>query len=231
MSPIPDLFVVGTDTGVGKSMVSLLLMRMIFAMGLSPFYLKPFQTGCIDASDPHSDARFVYDHTPALKGKDPGESVIYCHRNPKAPYFAALDANAELDPGYVRRAIEEKRMQYSPLVVEAAGGLMVPVTRDLLVIDIVQASGCRPLLVAKDGLGTINHTLLSIAALRDKGMEPLGVVFVKSTPSISGTDLVEENIEAVRHFGRVKTSGVIGYINDCYRPPASAFTALKNILP
>ena len=85
MKPIPDICVVGTDTGVGKTVVSLLLMQWLYAEGYSPFYLKPFQTGCADPSDGRSDAAFVYRHTAALESKDPAPSVIYCRPTPTAP--------------------------------------------------------------------------------------------------------------------------------------------------
>ena len=88
-------FVLGTDTGVGKTVLSLLLMRFCYQRGDRPFYIKPLQTGCRSPYDTDSDARFVYEHVEALKGKDPAESVIYCFKNPKAPYFAARDEGKE----------------------------------------------------------------------------------------------------------------------------------------
>ena len=83
MQPVDDILVAGTDTHVGKSVVSLLLMQLLFARGYWPFYFKPFQTGCRAPDAQDSDARFVYGHTPALKGKNPAPSVFYCHSNPK----------------------------------------------------------------------------------------------------------------------------------------------------
>jgi dethiobiotin synthetase len=84
MKPIADIIVVGTDTGLGKSVVSLLLMQLLFAQGYSPFYLKPFQTGCQDPMAVDSDARYIDAHTQALQQADPAQSVVYCHQNPKA---------------------------------------------------------------------------------------------------------------------------------------------------
>jgi dethiobiotin synthetase len=230
MHPVSDLFIVGTDTGVGKSMVSLLLMQMLFAKGYTPFYLKPFQTGCADPEDAQSDAKFIYDHTPALKGQDPSQSVIYCYPAPRAPYFAAMKIGDQIAPDAVRKVVEEKRKKYSPLVIEGAGGLLVPVTGKATVADMIKALGCRPLLVARAGLGTINHTLLSIEALRRRQMEPLGVVFVDAATPPADQDFVAENIDAVEVFGRVKTAGVIGFLSDFHRPPASVYAALEKVL-
>ena len=162
MKHFPDLFVVGTDTGVGKTMIALLLMQLAFKQGRKPFYLKPFQTGCISVDDRDSDAKFIYAHTTQLAKKDPAQSVIYCHANSKAPYFAAQDKGQIIDLKYVQHVITQKRQCFSPLIIEAAGGLLVPVTDNAMMIDVVGISECRPLLVARAGLGTINHTLLAI---------------------------------------------------------------------
>ncbi len=230
MHPIPDLFIVGTDTGVGKSMVSLLLMQLFFAKGYAPFYIKPFQTGCADAYAADSDARFIYDHTPALKGLDPAQSVIYCYQEAKAPYFAAKNAGDEIDLATVQRNVETKRETHSPLVIEGAGGLMVPVSGKIMVVDMIKALGCRPILVARAGLGTINHCLLSIEAMRRRQIEPLGVVFVDADAIPVNNDLVAENISAVETFGGVTVGGVIGHLSDYSRMPISIYGAFEKIL-
>lgn len=230
MSAIPDLFIVGTDTGVGKSVVSLMLMQLLFAKGYTPFYLKPFQTGCQDAHAAGSDAKFIYAHTRALKGLDPAQSVIYCFAEPRAPYYAARGAGGSIDPDIVRNIVKLQSAKYSPLVIEGAGGLLVPVTGNLLVVDIIKEIDCRPLLVARAGLGTINHTLLCIEALRRRRIEPLAVVFVDAGIEPTDSDLAAENIEAVENFGGVKVTGIIGHIFDCSSPPGSVFEILEKIL-
>ena len=230
MHSIPDLFIVGTDTGVGKSVVSLLLMQLFFAKGYHPFYLKPFQTGCTDPHDEDSDARFIYAHTNALKGRNPSESVIYCYPEAKAPFIAAMKSGARIDLGVVRDAVKAKRERHSPLVVEGAGGLLVPVTREALMVDVVKELACRPLLVARAGLGTINHTLLSIEALRHRKLEPLGVIFVEPAPEPEDWDLVKENIEAIRIHGDIQVGGLICGLSDFDKPPPPAYTAFENLL-
>jgi len=230
MHPIADLFIAGTDTGVGKSMVSLLLMQLLFAKGYSPFYLKPFQTGCADPYTADSDAKFVYAHTPALKGQDPAQSVVYCHPEPRAPYFAALKVGAQIDLAAIRRIVADKKKEHSPLVIEGAGGLLVPVTGKIMVVDMIKELGCRPLLVARAGLGTINHTLLSIEALRRRRIEPLAVVFMDSGAIAANNGLVSENISAVEMIGGVKVAGVIGHVSDYRKPPASIYGVFEKAL-
>lgn len=230
MKPVPDMIVVGTDTGVGKSVVSLMLMQLLHEKGYAPFYLKPFQTGCVDPYDTDSDAAFVYQHTPALNEKDSAQSVIHCYPSPKAPYFAARDAGESIDPDKVRRVIDQIRTAHNPLIVEAAGGLLVPVSDDLRIVDMIPMINCRPLLVARAGLGTINHTLLSIEALRRRKTDPLGVVFVESGSALTDPDMVSEHMEAVEKFGGIEVGGVIPVLSNFSAPPERAYQALVKIL-
>ncbi len=230
MTPIPDLFVVGTDTGVGKSVVSLLLMRLLFRLGYDPFYLKPFQTGCASPAADGSDAAFVYRHTPALRGSDPAPSVLSCLSNPKAPFFAARDEGRTPDWEAITETIARHRRKRGPLVVEGAGGLMVPVTEHHMVLDLIESTGCRPLLVARTGLGTINHTLLSIEALRHRQVPPMGVVLVAAGRTPVDPELVAENMTAVADYGKIPVAGVVPFIEDFGAPPGDADLALRRLL-
>jgi dethiobiotin synthetase len=230
MKPIDDIMIVGTDTGVGKSVVSLLIVQFLFAKGYAPFYLKPFQTGCIDPYDKESDAAFVYQHTQALEGKDPAQSVVYCYPDPKAPYFAARDVGESIDIGHVTREIKKKRGIFSPLIVEAAGGLHVPVNENVMVIDLISTFSCHPILVARAGLGTINHTLLSIEALQQREIDPLGVLFVESGHDPAKPKMIAENMEAIERFGGVVVGGVIPLLSDFSAPPVQTYLPLAKLL-
>ncbi len=226
-----DIFVVGTDTGVGKTVASLLLMQFFYAKGLDPFYLKPFQTGCRDAYDADSDAAFVYQNVKPLKGRDPAGSVVYCFSSPKAPHFASIDDETAIDLQVVQEAYKRKCNDYHPIVLEAAGGLLVPVNENKLIIDVVEMIGASPLLVARAGLGTINHTLLSLETLYRRGLRATGIVLMDTEEEETATEMIRENVEAIEKFSDVMVSGVIGRINDfsnpgdtCYRPFERMFT-------
>src|SRR3990172_8706682 len=130
-----SIYVAGTDTGVGKTILSLLLMQFFLKGGQEPFYLKPMQTGCENPRDRNSDAAFIYGHVESLRDKDPAESVIYCFRNPKAPYFAARDEGRVIYLKLLKKVVQEKSRLWSPLIVEAAGGLFVPGTGEAPVAD------------------------------------------------------------------------------------------------
>jgi len=226
---IADIYVVGTDTGVGKTVLSLLLMQFFQARGYRPFYLKPLQTGCRDASDRDSDAAFVYGHVASLQDQDPADSVIYCFRNPKAPFFAARDEGREIDLRRIDEIIAEKRLRHNPLILEAAGGLLVPVREQTLMVDAIMTTNARVLLAARAGLGTINHTLLSIAALRSRNLEPVGIVFLDAGET--SPEMIAENREAVQKYSGIAVAGVMGRVHDFNHPPEEYFSALEFLLP
>ena len=223
-----DLYVAGTDTGVGKTVLSLLLMQFFLKQGREPFYLKPLQTGCKTPRDEDSDAAFIYRHTASLRDRDPAESVIYCLRNPKAPYFAARDEGRTIDLKHVERVIEEKRRRYDPLIIEAAGGVLVPVAERTLIVDTIKTTGAKVLIAARAGLGTINHTLLSLEALQTRGISPLAVIFIDAAGT--SLEMIAENKEAVEAYSGVKVAGVISRIADFSHPPEDSYLPLASLL-
>jgi dethiobiotin synthetase len=227
--PLSPIFVLGTDTGVGKTVLSLLLMRFFYAEGCTPFYLKPLQTGCRDPYDTDSDAQFIYRHVEPLQEKDPADSVIFCYNHPKAPWFAARDEGKVVEPDRIERIVRDKQSRYTPLIIEGAGGLFVPMTKRFMTPDLMQLSGARPLVAARAGLGTINHTLLTLEVLEHRGLVPLGVVFLDAGKIPTPTEMIDENIEAVEHFSGINVAGVIPRINDFSRPPEAVHRIFRNL--
>ena len=159
-----QLVIAGTDTDVGKTIVSALVVQ-----GLAARYWKPVQSGLAAGSDSARVRELL-----AL----PAERLLpeaYRFQAPVSPHWAAELEGARIDPG--RLALPEVE---EPLVVECAGGLMVPLRLDadvsLLQIDQLGVWGLPVLLVARSGLGTLNHTLLSLEALRQRAIPVLGLV-------------------------------------------------------
>ena len=153
--------VTGTDTGIGKTVFSAAL-----SAALGAYYWKPVQTGLEDGSDAGTVAR--------LSGLDRGRILpeAYRLRTPCSPHRAAELDGVEIDPA--RLVLPDVR----PLVVEGAGGALVPLTRRLLFADQFATWGAPVIVVARTALGTINHSLLSIEALRARGVRVAGVAFV-----------------------------------------------------
>lgn len=224
------LMVVGTDTDVGKTVFSLLLMQYFYLKGETPFYLKLVQTGCRDARDRDSDARFIYEHVEALKGKDPSDSTLYCFKNPKAPYFAARNEGKVVDVAFMQESVIRKASSYTVLVMETAGGLLVPVDEKFLNVDLIGLMGAAPILVARAGLGTINHTLLTLEVLRTRKIEPLGVVLLDSGKDGTDREMIDENMECIEKVSGIRVGGIIGNVGDFSRPDRDCYHPIERMM-
>ncbi len=157
----PTFFVSGTDTDVGKTVVSALV-----TLGLGARYWKPVQSGTLEGWD--------RERVQAWTGlpDDHFRPETYALREPLSPHAAAALDGVRIDLDAFVLPPSDGR----PLVVEGAGGLLVPLNEEALVIDLIDRLQLPVLLVARSGLGTINHTLLSLAALRSRQLPILGVV-------------------------------------------------------
>ncbi len=150
----------GTDTDVGKTVVSALVVQ-----GLGAHYWKPVQSGLEGGGDSGRLQALL---------QLPAERVLpeaYRLRAPVSPHWAAEQDGITIDPSRLALPVVD-----GPLVVETAGGLLVPLRRDWLQIDQLATWGLPVLLVARSGLGTLNHSLLSVEALRQRGIPLLGLV-------------------------------------------------------
>jgi dethiobiotin synthetase len=226
---IKNLFVVGTDTGVGKTVLALLMMQFFFAKGYSPFYLKPVQTGCKYANDVDSDAGFIYRHVEPLMDKEPAESVIYCLKNPKAPLYAARNEGKSIDLTKIESFVSKKAKAHSPVILEGAGGVLVPVAGKKLIVDIISLVNATPVIAARAGLGTINHTLLTIEAMKKRGLKPLGIVFIDAGEIETPPGMIKENKSAIEEISGICVAGIVGRIHDFSRPPLDCYKPLAKM--
>lgn len=170
------LFVTGTDTGVGKSAVTAALARALHRRGVDVGVMKPVETGV--AADPAgfaaSDAGLL---ARAAEVADAPELVGPVRlREPLAPSVAAELEGREVRLEEVLAAYRTLAARHACMLVEGAGGLAVPVAPGVLISDLVRATGLRLLIVARPGLGTINHTVLTAHFARAVGLQLAGVV-------------------------------------------------------
>ena len=176
------IIVTGTDTDIGKT---------VFAAGLTAAlgarYWKPVQAGLADGSDAASVVTLGV-------AADRVFPEAYRLTTPCSPHLAAEIDGVTIEAN--RLALPEVD---GALVVEGAGGVMVPVTRDLIFADLFARWGKPVVLVARTGLGTINHSLLSIEALRSRGVPILGIAFVG--------DAVEDSEATIATLGKVRRLG------------------------
>ena len=157
------LVICGTDTDVGKTVVSALVVQ-----GLGARYWKPVQSGLEGGGDSGRVRQLL---------QLPEERLLpeaYRLQAPVSPHWAAERMGVTIDAE--RLALPDQRQCPGALVVETAGGLLVPLRRDWLQIEQLMVWNLPVLLVARSGLGTLNHTLLSLEALRRRGLEVLGLV-------------------------------------------------------
>jgi len=150
----------GTDTDIGKTLIS-----SFFVKGLNSFYWKPIQSGIESQTDSQTVEKL------ARVSKEKIIKEAYVFTKPLSPHWAA-----EIDQKTINfDKLRLPKVQGS-LIVETAGGLMVPITRNFLQIDQIKQWNLPVILVCKSSLGTLNHTLLSIEALKQRNIEILGLV-------------------------------------------------------
>ena len=181
------LFVTGTDTGVGKTVACAALMHRFRGVR----YWKPIQTG-IERDD---DTREVE----RLGGCGPMELLREGVRLPRpvSPHLAARLQDRRIDPDALLQTLRAQAP--ASWIVEGAGGVLVPVNESVLMIDLMRALSLPVLIVARSQLGTINHTLLTIEALRARSLSVAGVLMVGQPDP--------ENRLAIETYGRVSVVG------------------------
>ena len=180
-----DLFVTGTDTGVGKTLVSALLCA-----ALEGVYWKPIQTGATE----DSDRRTVMEL--AELGVERTLPECYVFDPPVSPHLAAERAGATIDLATIRRP---QGKLAGPLIVEGAGGVMVPVNGTEFMLDLMRRLALPVVVVARSALGTINHSVLTLRALQGAGLEVKGVVVVGAPNA--------DNERAIERYGCVPVIG------------------------
>ncbi|HEX8831247.1 MAG TPA: dethiobiotin synthase [Longimicrobium sp.] len=167
------LGVTGTDTGVGKTLISTVLLRLLRSRGLRVSAMKPVESG-VKPHDPSSDARRLH---AAAGADDPIDDVRpLLLAEPLAPWVASNRAGTEVDLGVLDAAFARLCEGRDAVLVEGAGGLLVPITRDVAFDGLFVQWELDVVVVAGNRLGAINHTLLTVRAAHDAGLRVRGVV-------------------------------------------------------
>lgn len=167
---VHTLFITATGTNVGKTHTTLRLIEAYAKTGLKPGVFKPIETG---VSDEPQDAKALLvacqKYNPDFQGLTPKEITAYTFALPAAPFCA--DTAQEIKLEKIFEKYEELSKRCDILLVEGAGGLMVPITKDYLMIDLAKALNAPVLLVTPSRLGCINDTLLSMEALKSRDLK------------------------------------------------------------
>ena len=178
MSGAPNnvFFVSGIDTGVGKTVATGLLARFLAARGIDAITVKMVQTGNVGFSE-DLEAHRAMAGVGRLPEDEEGLTAPQIFRFPSSPLLAARLEGRTVDLVAISRAVAACARRRRVVLVEGAGGLCVPLTEDTLAVDFAAAQGWRALLVTCGRLGSINHTLLSLEALRARGIPLAGVLY------------------------------------------------------
>ncbi len=222
------LLVAGTDTGVGKTVVTGCLANFLLKKGASVITQKWVETGSSEGSSQDIDSHLK------MMGKDRKDFSRY--RSLMAPYVFSFPASPHLASRLEAKSISCKKIKkaflelsrsFDFVIAEAAGGVLVPLDSRHLLIDIAKDLSLPVLLVAENRLGSINHTLLSVEALRSRGMEILGIVF----NNIKNCDkkILEDNVRIIRRLSGVSILGVLRKASSQKRLCAEFVPIAKNI--
>ena len=205
------LFVTATDTEVGKTAVASALAVLLRRRGWNVGVMKPIASGCDEAAGGLVSADGLC-LAKAAGVDDPHELICPIRlRHPLAPMAAAELEGRTLDLSAIRSAVAELAARHDSLIVEGIGGIMVPITADWTVLDLAAELAAPVLVVARAGLGTINHSLLTVEALRSRGLGVAAVLLNSPAPSTGG--LAEETNADV--IARTSGAPVIGPLAHC----------------
>jgi dethiobiotin synthase len=190
-----DLFVTGTDTNVGKTVLSALLVA-----ALNGTYWKPIQTGASEGTDRQLVMRWA--ELPEARTVP----ECYCFDPPVSPHLAAEAGGVTIELGRICRP---PVISAPPLIVEGAGGVLVPVNDSELMLDLIKKLGAPVVVASRTALGTINHTLLTVQALRRAAVCIKGVVMI-------GRENLD-NERAIERYGAVPIVGRIPFLDEIRR--------------
>lgn len=212
------IFITGTDTGVGKTYVAAGIASALRKNDINVGVMKPVETGC----SIRSRKTIPKDALRLMKAAQVRDSLNlvnpYRFRRPLAPLTAAELENRTVDIQKIVNAYQTLSQRHDSMIVEGAGGIMVPLSRKLTFLDLAQSLGLPVLVVARPNLGTINHTLLTIAALQERKIEIAGIVINYGTnqrkglaektgpgviETISGVTILEAVSYGHREFGSI----------------------------
>jgi len=201
------IFITGTDTGVGKTIVSAGLARLLFNKGVLVGVFKPMASGGVVSEDGK-----LLQKAAKLPNAVYSAIVPIHFKQPLAPWVAAWK-EGKADLSKVEKAYRKAKASCDFLVVEGVGGVQVPIAQDFFVTDWIERWKLPVLVVARAGLGTINHTLLTVEALQKRKIKIIGVL----VNGYTGKNIAERtNIKALKKILKIQVYGPLKH-NSRYR--------------
>lgn len=208
---VKGIFVTGTDTGVGKTVVAAALAILLRAKGVDVGVMKPVQSGATRENGVliSEDSRFL------MKAAAVSDELAlvnpYCLELPLSPNVAARLSGVAIEIDVILEAFEKLAQRHELVIVEGAGGLLVPIKDDFLIADLILALGLPIVVVARPSLGTINHSLLTLGYAQTLGIRPLSTIINGFRHNVK--DIAAETSPAIiERLSGIPVAGIMPYM-------------------
>jgi len=206
-------FITGTDTDVGKTVVTACLTALLKSRGVNVGVMKPIETGVdpICHSSANSDAKFLMEVS--CSNDKPDEVCPYRFKTPASPYQAVQIEKKTIQPEKIIEKYKVLKSHHSMMLIEGVGGLLVPITKNYNVVNLALDIGLPLIIVSRIRIGTLNHTLLTINAAKQYGLKIKGVVV--NQQENQNLNFVEKQQEKlIEELSNIPILGVCPYIKN-----------------
>ena len=207
------VFITGTDTGTGKTIVSGLLAKFLLQRNNKVITQKWLQTGDKKKSqDVRTHLRLMNISEEELAGYAP-LMTSYVFEFPSSPHLAARQEKRNISINKIKRDFRFLAERFDYVIVEGKGGALVPVNKKKMVVDIAKELNLPVIIVAANKLGAINHTLLTIEAIKKRKMRLIGVLFNNTSGNVD-RKILEDNPEIIKIFSKDRALGILPWIEN-----------------
>lgn len=233
-------FVTGTDTGVGKTIITASLIKVAESLGLRPCGMKPIETGCLESRSKVKSSKLKVEEKEVLRPSDgiflremagmsePIDLIAPIRfKNPLAPFTASEIERITVDFRKIQKAYTELFKKYDVVIVEGIGGLLVPIAKDYYVLDLARDFALPLIIVARPGIGTINHTMLTVNYAIKEGLSVAGIIINYSHPP-EGSLAEKTNLKIITQLSSVPVFGIFPYL-EMVNAYAIEQAAIKNL--
>jgi adenosylmethionine-8-amino-7-oxononanoate aminotransferase len=211
-------FITGTDTDAGKTVAAAALLVTLRAGGLDAVPMKPVQTGAIESKDGFSSPDLDFCLRMAELTSHPEDlrdMVPYIYEPACSPHLAAARSGREISIERIVQAFQNLLQKHDCVIVEGAGGMLAPISETATMLDLMTALDLPVILVARPGLGTINHTMLSVRELERSGLTLHGVIFCET--KVGWGEIEKDNVETIARLAKTTVLGRIPYLPELSR--------------
>ena len=214
------IFVAGTDTGVGKTIVAGALASALRLRGYRVGVMKPVACGSWGDSEYLKKCAGVVDRLSWI-------TPVYL-KHPLSPNVSAAIEKKKISIRAIDQAFGLLKKKYNVVVIEGCGGLLVPIKDDFFVVDLIRRFKSRCILVSRSGLGAINHSLLSVEALRKRKIEPTGIIFNRLSGGVL-TEAEKSNPDVISKIAHLRSLGMFPHMKSGCPADCAGKAFLKHI--